>query len=159
MAIYFCESSALVKRYVHETGSDWMLTLLAPHVGHSCYIARITGVEVVSAITRRTRGGDITATDAVSALAQFRQDFVTTYRIIEITPALIVRAMALAETHALRGYDAVQLAAAVEVNVQMHTLGLPTLTCISADGTLNAAAGLEGLAVEDPNTRETGRQT
>ena len=51
------------------------------------------------------------------------------------------------ETYALRGYDAVQLAAALEVWAQ-----IPTTILISGDGDLNAAATAEGMPVEDPNT-------
>jgi hypothetical protein len=56
------------------------------------------------------------------------------------------RAAALARTHALPGYDAVQLAAALEV----HALA-PSLTLLSADAGLSAAAAAEGLSVDDPN--------
>ena len=59
--------------------------------------------------------------------------------------------MAFAETYALRGYDAVQLSAAVEVHVRGDTLGLPVLTLVSADEDLNVAATAQGLAVENPN--------
>jgi len=151
VAVYFCDSSAIVKCYVQEQGSVWMGTLLDVTAGHHLYLARITGVEVIAAIRRRARRGDIAAPDAATALAQFRQDFLGLYRLIDITAALITRAMALAETHAVRGYDAAQLAAAVEVNIRGITLGLPVLTLVSADGELNVAAVTEGLAVEDPS--------
>jgi hypothetical protein len=59
--------------------------------------------------------------------------------------------MALAEQYALRGYDAVQLAAAVETQAYNLSVGLPVLTLISADAALNTAATAEGLAVDDPN--------
>jgi uncharacterized protein len=61
--------------------------------------------------------------------------------------------MALAEMHALRGDDAVQLAAAVEVHAWGDILGLPVLTLVSADKELNVAATAQGLAVENPNIR------
>jgi hypothetical protein len=60
--------------------------------------------------------------------------------------------MALAETHALRGYDAVQCATAVLVHTERVALGMPPLTLVSADTALNTAAAAEGLLVEDPNT-------
>ena len=47
----------------------------------------------------------------------------------------------------LRGYDAVQLAAALEVRLQV-----PLLILVSGDGDLNTAATAEGLPVENPNT-------
>ena len=59
--------------------------------------------------------------------------------------------MTLAETHALRGYDAVQLAASLEVHTRGIRLGLPVLTLVSADGDLNMAAMVAGLTVEDLN--------
>jgi uncharacterized protein len=151
VAIQFFDSSAIAKRYVNETGTAWVLSLVGPTAGNHNYVARITGVEVVSAVARQRRDGSLSAADAATVLAQFRHDFTTEYRVVEVTPALILTAMALAETHALRAYDAVQLAAAVEVNTQCVALGI-VLTMISADAALNAAATAEGLAVEDPNS-------
>ena len=52
----------------------------------------------------------------------------------------------------MRAYDAVQLAAALEVNVDRASSGLSAVTLISADAALNAAAATEGLAVDDPNS-------
>ena len=152
MTVYFCDSSAVVKCYVQERGSAWMQTLLDPTAGHHLYLASITGVEVIAAVTRRLRRRDIAATDGAAAVAQFRQDFAQRYRLIDLTPLLVARAMSLAEIHGLRGYDAVQLATAVEINVRGLTLGLPALTLISADEELSRAARVEGLSVEDPNT-------
>ena len=68
-----------------------------------------------------------------------------------MTPALVTHAMMLAETYALRGYDAVQLAAALAVDIRYRASGL-LLTLVSADAELNVAAATEGLAVEDPNS-------
>ncbi len=73
------------------------------------------------------------------------------YRIVEMTAALLSDAMRVAETRAVRGYDAVQLAAALRLNTECVALGLSS-TLVSADGDLNAAAVAEGLTVEDPNT-------
>ena len=53
VAVYFFDSSALVKRYAQETGSEWVMATTEPQTGHILYIAWITAVEVVSAITRR----------------------------------------------------------------------------------------------------------
>ena len=60
---------------------------------------------------------------------------------------LVQRAAVLADTHALRGHDAVQLAAVLEVQLQV-----PALVLVSGDGDLNAAATAEGLPVEDLDT-------
>ncbi|MEH2022679.1 type II toxin-antitoxin system VapC family toxin [Nostoc sp.] len=63
MAIYFIDSSALVKRYISETGSAWVLELFNPTLNNEVFIAAITSVEIIAAITRRSRGGNISITD------------------------------------------------------------------------------------------------
>lgn len=162
MAIYFFDSSGLVKRYVAETGTAWTQGLTDPSAGHRIYIAQITGVEVIAAINKRASGGtpSISRADAAKAIAEFRLDYANQYNALEITDQIIAAAMTLAETYVLRGYDAVQLAAAVAINTQLvaenAALGTaapigPVLTLISSDIDLNTAAAAEGLMVDDAN--------
>lgn len=151
MAVYFVDSSALVKRYISETGSTWVLNLFDPALNNDVLIAGITGVEIVAAITRRARGGSISATDATAACNQFRSDRQSEYQVVEITDSIINSAMALAEAHGLRGYDAVQLAVGREINTLCLANRLPPVTFVSADDELNAAAASEGLIIENPN--------
>ena len=51
----------LVKRYVTETGSDWIRALTDPAARNPLVIARVTWVEVLSALARRQREGSITS--------------------------------------------------------------------------------------------------
>ncbi len=146
MAVYFLDSSAAVKRYVREAGTAWVQALTLPVAAHSFFVVRITLAEIVAAITRRERAGHLSARDATTALADFQFDFANQYLVVEASAALVNRAAALARTHALRGYDAVQLAAALEV----HAFA-PGLTLLSSDAELNAAAVAEGLVIDDPN--------
>ena len=152
MAVYFVETSALAKRYIAETGSVWLRTLLDPSTGCSIYVVRVTAVEIIAALTRRERGRTLAPTDAAAARQAFRHDLATTYQVIEVTPALASRAMLLAEQHGLRGYDAIQLAAGLEVHVRYLAAGLPAITYISSDAEVKAAAIAEGLIIEDQNT-------
>ena len=59
--------------------------------------------------------------------------------------------MNLADKYELRGYDAVQLAAAVEIEKRIKLIGNSPLIFVSADNELNNAEIAEGLAVENPN--------
>lgn len=145
------DSSCLVKRYVNEIGSQWVLSITDPVAGNEIYTVRITGVEVISAVSRRKRDGTIVATDAAMVIATLKNDLLNEYQIIEVTDQLVNRAMILAETYGLRGFDAVQLAAACEVEALCITSGIPSLSFLSADKMLNAAATAEGLSVDDPN--------
>lgn len=151
MAGFFCDSSAIVKRYVNETGSNFVDGLADVQSGNILLLARIKRVEAVAAIARRLKNGSVTAADAQSAVAAFQHDLTNNYFTVEITPVLLSVAMNLATKHALRGYDAVQLAAALEANDERAANGLPSLTLVSADMELNAAAQAEELNVENPN--------
>lgn len=69
---------------------------------------------------------------------------------MEITPTLVDAAMRLADIHELRAYDAVQLAAALELNGRWLAAGMGGIILVSADQALNDAALAEGLTVDDP---------
>lgn len=152
MSVYFLDSSAIVKRYVVETGTPWIKSIVNPLSGNHIHLARIAGAEVVSALSRRVRGGSITAAAGSAAIAEFRNHFASEYVTMEIMRSLIESAMDLAKTHAFRGYDPVQLAAVLEMNTDIIAIGMGSSTLISADVELHVAATAEGLVVEDPNT-------
>jgi predicted nucleic acid-binding protein len=155
MAIYFFDSSALVKRYALEDGRRWVQAVTDPTAANPIYIARIAGAETLAAFMKKVRETKILAADAAKCISDFRLDFVNQYQIIEITGAVVDRAMTLIESRKLRGYDGVQLAAALEVNdlilsTGMSLIGVPALTLVSADAELNEAGASEGLMVVDP---------
>jgi predicted nucleic acid-binding protein len=151
MDVYFFDASGIVKRYIQEAATAWVQAVADVTAGNLIYLARITAVEVTSAVTRRQRGGHLSAAEAAAILAQFRQDLAAEYRVMEITGPLLGSAVRFAESDGLRAYDAVQLAVAVELQAQRHAGGLSPITLVSADQELNAAAIAAGLRVEDPN--------
>jgi predicted nucleic acid-binding protein len=115
-AYYVVDSSALVKRYVLETGTAWVRRLTRRSPSTVIYIAHITAVEVTCAVARRRKGKTLTPSRTSSILRRFRQHLASRYTVIEVTPALLDEAMQLGQAQALRAYDAVQLAVALEVN-------------------------------------------
>jgi predicted nucleic acid-binding protein len=151
-AAYFVDSSALVKRYVLETGTAWVRVITRKNPSTVIYIAHITAVEVICAVARRRKGKTLTPPRASSILRRFRQHLAARYTVIEVTPDLLDDAMRLGNAHALRAYDAVQLAVALEVNRSHQADGFGPVTLISADQALNDAATAEGLTVEDPRS-------
>jgi uncharacterized protein len=151
MVFYFLDSSALVKRYLAEVGSTWLENLLS-QLSSDILIAEITQVEVIAALTRRGRSTSMSPQEASKACNRFKADVSSEYQVTSLTNTMVSRAIVQAETHALRGYDAIQLATALEVNAVALASGLPGLTFISADGELNKVAQTEGLTVENPNS-------
>jgi predicted nucleic acid-binding protein len=151
MGAYFLDTSALVKRYVAETGTPWVQNLVDPRSGNRLYVVTIAAVELTSATVKRERVGSLAASQRATVLSDFRTDYAHQYRKVDVSQLLIDEAMVLAERHVLRAYDAVQLAAAVRTNRERVAQQLDPLTLVSADDDLNTAARAEGLTVEDPN--------
>lgn len=113
--------------------------------------SQITAVEVVSAVSRRYRGGNLTQKATQKSIARFKRDLQNRLRILRLTDTVVLNAMRLAETHGLRGYDAVQLAVAIELETRLVSNNLSPIVFVSADDNLNNAAQMEGLTVENPN--------
>lgn len=151
MPALFFDSSALVKRYAVEVGTNWVFSLVRSSADNRLYLARITGVEVIAALTKRMRVGSLTASAAAKAVNRFEREFSNRYLLIETAPQIVRTAMNLAKNHTLRGYDAVQLASAIQANQDRISVGGSPLVFISADNHLNSAAAAEGLPVDNPN--------
>ena len=64
MAAFIFDASGIVERYLTEIGSGWVQGLTDPAAAHEILLTRITRVEIVAAITRRSRGGTVPATAA-----------------------------------------------------------------------------------------------
>ena len=60
-------------------------------------------------------------------------------------------AMTLIEKYGLRGYDAMHLAAVLDMHARRQIRRLLPLTFVSADVGESQAAQAEGLLIEDPN--------
>jgi predicted nucleic acid-binding protein len=122
----------------------------APPVGHES-LHRADHRRRGDVRRRPPRGTRLTPAQASSLLSRFRKHLAGRYFPSEITRTLVNDAMKLANTHRLRAYDAVQLAAALDLYRDWSANRLGAFVFVSADQALNAAATAEGLTVEDPN--------
>ncbi|MEW6668332.1 MAG: type II toxin-antitoxin system VapC family toxin [Thermodesulfobacteriota bacterium] len=151
MTTYYLDTSALIKRYVDEAGSDWLRATVSRRGSASILVANLAIVEVTSALMRRVRDGSLTSTDYASLQSAFRNDLMMEYSLMNVVDNTINRAKSLIEQHPLRGYDAVHLATALVANEQLVLHNLSPIIFLSADDRLNDAASAEGLAVDNPN--------
>ena len=109
MTLYL-DASALVKRYVRERGSDDVNALMTAAVAVAT--ALVSRAEVAAALARAARGRVLDEDAGQRARRKFQRDWADLAR-VPVTEALAARADSLAWSHGLRGYDAVQLAAAL----------------------------------------------
>jgi predicted nucleic acid-binding protein len=148
---YYADSSALVKRYVVETGSDWMQTLCDPEAGHIIALVHIGLVEIAAALGVKHRQGHLAASIRDGLLRDLQRDGRDQYWLVDVDHPMVIRAIELTRRHKLRGYDAIHLACALFLQETLLNHNLPAPVLLSADQELTAAAQAEGLMTDDPN--------
>ncbi len=149
MALYYLETSALVKLYVYETGTDRLLGLTASDAGHRFAILSLAQVEFRAAIRGRQRRGEIHDNSADELIETFRRHAEGKFLIQSFSDSVLDVALALIDSYPLRGYDATQLAGYLVLRSISGTED-PTFVC--ADKVLLSAARNEGCRVLDPSS-------
>jgi hypothetical protein len=104
--------------------------------------ARLSAVEIVSALARRCREGAFAPAERDRALAALEEDF-SALRVVELSSPVVAEARALLVRHPLRAGDAIQLASALLLR---RELGEP-VAFAAYDDRLKVAAKAEGLDV------------
>jgi predicted nucleic acid-binding protein len=137
--IFFLDASALAKRYVSESGTERVRALFRRHA--QIAVSRLSEVEVSSALVRRMKLGDLEPETVDAHLASLLEDL-SACDVIEIRKPVVTRARELVYGHALRAYDAVQLASALRIKTGA------AVAFLCADGDLADAAEAERLRVE-----------
>lgn len=105
------DSSALAKRYVFESKSETIDSLLmhASELG----LCIILVPEIISGLNRRVREGVLSANDYHKIKRQLLND-VRDATVLQLTPAVIARSVKLLEGNVLRAMDALHVACALE---------------------------------------------
>jgi predicted nucleic acid-binding protein len=127
-----------VKLYVSEAGSADVRRSL-----ERCEVAatsRVAYPEARSALARRRREGAISAAGLRRAVADLDRDL-GSWVVVDVAESVAREAGRLAERHALRGFDAIHLASAME----LRTLVGGPVHFLAFDARLTEAARGEGL--------------
>ncbi len=140
MLIIYLDTSALLKRYIQEAGSEAVRQLLEG--AEEIATGVITKVETASAVARLTRSHSIGEEESKKIWDEFCQDWEIISR-LHVTPQTIERASSLARQHALRGQDALHLAGAI---LWQERLNLP-VTLATFDRQLWLAGKQLGIQV------------
>jgi predicted nucleic acid-binding protein len=135
--IYFLDTSALVQRYLPEPGSAQVRGLFRRR--RTIAVARIAWAEIAATMARQCREGMITEATRDAIFQRLAGDFAE-MTVIEIRAPVMSLVMPLVVRWPIRGYDAVQLAAASS----LHAAGIAT-TFWSGDVRLYEAARGEGM--------------
>ena len=140
MAWAYFDTSALVKRYVDETGRREILRLLYQH---ECITSALLPVELRSALRRRVSDGTLDGERVPDILAHFASDRAF-WALVEVTTDVLTAAATLVSAHPLRTLDAIHVASAQLLAARSAS---PRMLFVSADTRQTAAAAALGMAV------------
>ncbi len=148
MVYYYLDSSAIVKRYIQEEGSYYIVNLIIQAESYLSTIS-ISKTEVISALSRRYRDKDISEEDYSSILNSVSLDFEDEYTVISTSQEIINLSIRLSQIYPLKGYDCIQLSAAISLKERFKNLNLK-MVFLSSDSQLCKTATYEGFEVVNP---------
>jgi uncharacterized protein len=147
--IYYLDSSALVKRYAAESGSDRVTSLVEGD--QRIAVSWIAVPETLSAVARRAKGGSINKGHVAAIRNQFELDL-QRFMIVEACGAPIKGIEKLIARHALRGADCIHLSTALWLSKAAKS----PVVFVASDNELLTAARIERLKILNP--AEDGRR-
>jgi len=106
----YLDTSALVKRYIYETGSELVNNLFSDALGIAT--GMISRAETAAAFAKAARIGILDREHAWQALQEFRAEW-SDYIRLPVSEATVVKGDQLAWELNLRGYDSIHLAIAL----------------------------------------------
>lgn len=141
MPVYFFDTSALMKRYHVETGSETVNGLYdRPDAVFA--VASITITEFVSAFTRKLGEGVITEEDFRACMSEFSKDIITSFWVVDLDRNHINKGVSLIIKHKLRTLDSLQLA------VFLNLAPAKPIIITSDEALYNAALKEDTLAIK-----------
>ena len=115
---YFLDTSALVKLYHHELGSEIVEAWVA-NQAVQIWLSELARVELHSVFVRKVREGELTEAILQAVLECFREDLHSRFQVVPLTDDIVERAISLllsqAKNYPLRTLDALHIASAQAV--------------------------------------------
>lgn len=113
MPVFYLDTSALVKRYRTEQGTEIVQQLFDnPSPEDRFFISFFSIIELTSGILRLAKGGQLSQDTANQILARFWRDVQKLFRLWPLNDDIAVDAVTVVEEHRLRSADAIHLATA-----------------------------------------------
>ncbi len=149
MAVYYLDTSALVKTYRKEPGTERLDALMADP-DHEFHISSLSVVEVHSSALRLVREGAMTRPDVESLVENLNED--VAQGVVRLHPlrdrwasAAAAVLLDLGARVPLRSLDALHLAITLDLRAEA-----PDLVLVTSDHRLAEAARVKGVPVLDP---------
>lgn len=138
----YLDTSALVKKYVAEEGTESMVTIVQNSV---IVTSRLTYPEILSAFVRRSRAGDITSNKSKEILKDFESDW-DCFTILDIHEELLPIVKHIIEKYSMKEADSIHLSSAL----WLKNIIREDIAFVASDINLLTAASSEGMSIINP---------
>lgn len=145
----FLDSSALVKCYIEETGSEKVRFLM--NKADVVAVSRLAYAETLSAIFRRRRSLLASDEEFAALIQNFRDDW-ELFHVLEMNSDALHFVDEVIEKHALRGADSIHLSTALWLKQATKT----AITFVASDNELLNAAKTARLKTLNPQEYPDG---
>jgi len=139
----YLDSSALVKRYTEEAGTDFVKSILT--TDGLITTSNLTYPEILSALMRKVRSGEIEKKTFNGIVDKFDKDW-DHILVLDFHNDLLPIVKTLIEKHPLKAADAIHLSSALWLKLSSKV----DVTFVASDSNLLKAAGAEKLQVMNP---------
>ena len=146
MTCYFLDSTAFIKLFVREAGTEAIIKLMEATEDNRKLISAGTPLEVHAALRRRERTGGLSAEDSEAARNILRAEAA---RMVQqpLNPAVLEAARRALDRHELNAAEALQLGAAQVAREMFQGMAI---IFVASDGRLLEAAKAEKFEVLNP---------
>ena len=144
MAVFFFDTSALVKRYYSEKGMDVVDEIIETDQNR-VVISSLSIIETVSAFRRKRNRSELSEEAMNGLLSSFFQEALEEFLILPLEESILQFSFELILEDDLRTLDSLQLSAALSIEPEVEDL-----TFVCADFDLVSIAQKRGLSTVNP---------
>jgi predicted nucleic acid-binding protein len=154
--VIFLDTSALVKAYVDEPGSDAVRTILRGKSG-DLYLSDHVALETLATFAYQRRDSRISKSVYRRARKAFLLDYDELFLRVDVTSDVLESAMKLAHDHRKLGVGSLDLIHVTTVMQFRAEWSPPSITVACADRSMRLLASAAGFQVFDPENDDVAR--
>ncbi len=113
---YFIDSSALIKRYHYETGTEVIDEIIEKEYSQ-IFISSVTLIEVIATLRRKVKERKISKNRFLKLKGVFLYDVEKMYTLIPLDDSVLADALHIAEKYGCKSLDSLQLSSALKAKL------------------------------------------
>lgn len=153
MRVYYLDTSALLKRYKSEQGTEVVNDLFTNKLQDDVLITSyFSALEVEAAVARALKGRILSRASYRAIIGRFAQELGESLLVQPISNTIVAESIGHARRYALRAADAIHLSTAM----RLSQAAMEPAVFVTSDKELLLTAQAEGLQEMDPQEANAG---